>query len=81
VKFSSIISIQIFSVKNANLSFYARRVENDYFPLPSKFEMDHYVYMKTQCTSYIFGALEYLKMASLLGKTGGLLNTSKFIYK
>jgi hypothetical protein len=40
VKFSSVVSIQIFSVKNANPSFYAKCAENDYFPLPSKFEMD-----------------------------------------
>jgi hypothetical protein len=33
------ISIQIFSVKNANPSLYAKHVENGYFPLPSKFEM------------------------------------------
>jgi hypothetical protein len=39
VKFSSVISIQIFSVKNANPSFYSKRVENAYFPLPSKFKM------------------------------------------
>jgi hypothetical protein len=39
VKFSSVVSIQIFSLKNANPSFYKIHVENDYFPLPSKFEM------------------------------------------
>jgi hypothetical protein len=38
--FSSVISIQIFSVKNANPSFYEIHVENNYFPLPSKFEME-----------------------------------------
>jgi hypothetical protein len=40
VKFSSVVSIQIFSVKNANPSFYEIHVENDYFPLPFKFEME-----------------------------------------
>jgi hypothetical protein len=39
VRFSSIVSIQIFSLKNANSSFNEIHVENDYFPLPSKFEM------------------------------------------
>jgi hypothetical protein len=39
VKFSSIISIQIFSVKNTNPSFYEIHVENNYFPLLSKFKM------------------------------------------
>jgi hypothetical protein len=39
VKFSSIVSIQIFSLKNANPSINEIHVENDYFPLPSKFEM------------------------------------------
>jgi hypothetical protein len=39
VKFSSIVSIQIFSVKNANPSFYTKCIENDYFPLPSKFKI------------------------------------------
>jgi hypothetical protein len=39
VKFSSVVSIRIFSVKNANPSFYAKRAENGYFPLPSNFGM------------------------------------------
>jgi hypothetical protein len=39
VKFSSVVSIQIFSVKNVNPSFYAKYIENGYFLLPSKFEM------------------------------------------
>jgi hypothetical protein len=39
VKFSSVVSIEIFRVKNANPYFYAKRIENGYFPLPSKFEM------------------------------------------
>jgi hypothetical protein len=39
VKFSSDVSIQIFSLKNANPSFNEIHVENDYFPLLSKFEM------------------------------------------
>jgi hypothetical protein len=39
VKFSSVISIQIFSLKNANPSINEIYVENNYFPLPSKFEM------------------------------------------
>jgi hypothetical protein len=39
MKFSSIVFIQIFSLKNANPSFNEIHVENDYFPLPSKFEM------------------------------------------
>jgi hypothetical protein len=41
VKFSSVISIQIFSLKNANPSINEIHVENDYFPLPSKFEMNN----------------------------------------
>jgi hypothetical protein len=41
VKFSSVVSIQIFSVKNVNPSFNEIHVENDYFPLPSKFEMQY----------------------------------------
>jgi hypothetical protein len=41
VKFSSVVSIQIFSLKNANPSINKIHVENDYFPLPSKFEMLH----------------------------------------
>jgi hypothetical protein len=40
VKFSSVVSIQIFSLKNANPSINEIHVENDYFPLPSKFEID-----------------------------------------
>jgi hypothetical protein len=40
VKFSSIVSIQIFSLKNANPSINEIHVENNYFPLPSKFEMN-----------------------------------------
>jgi hypothetical protein len=32
-------SFQIFSLKNANPSFYKIHMEDDYFPLPSKFEM------------------------------------------
>jgi hypothetical protein len=39
VKFSNIVSIQIFRLKNANPSIDEIYVENDYFPLPSKFEM------------------------------------------
>jgi hypothetical protein len=39
VKFSSVVTIQIFSLKNANTSINEIHVENDYFPLPSKFEM------------------------------------------
>ena len=31
--------MQIFGLKNANPSFYEIHVENDYFPLPSKFKM------------------------------------------
>jgi hypothetical protein len=40
VKFSSVVSIQIFSLKNANPSINEIHVENNYFPLPSKFEMN-----------------------------------------
>jgi hypothetical protein len=39
VKFSSVVSIQIFSLKNANPSINEINVENDYFLLPSKFEI------------------------------------------
>jgi hypothetical protein len=39
VKFSSVVSIQIFSLKNANPSVNEIHMENDYFPLPSKFKM------------------------------------------
>jgi hypothetical protein len=39
VKFSSVISVQIFSLKNANPSINKIHVEKDYLPLPSKFEM------------------------------------------
>jgi hypothetical protein len=54
VKFSSVISIQIFSLKNANPSFNKIHVENDYFPLPSKFKYEvsacvHKVYIESQC--------------------------------
>jgi hypothetical protein len=45
VKFSSVISIQNFSVKNANPSFYEIHVKNDYFPLPSKFEMQQLIWL------------------------------------
>ena len=45
MQFLSIISIQIFSVKNANHSFYEIHVENDYFPLPSKFEMQSSIFL------------------------------------
>jgi hypothetical protein len=38
-KFFSVVSIQIFSIKNVNPSFYVKYVENGYFPLLSKFEM------------------------------------------
>jgi hypothetical protein len=36
VKYSSVVSIQIFSLKNANPSI---NKIHDYFPLPSKFKM------------------------------------------
>jgi hypothetical protein len=39
VKFSSVVSIQIFSLKNANPFINEIHVENDYFPLPSKFKV------------------------------------------
>jgi hypothetical protein len=39
VKFSSIVSIQILNLKNENPSIDEIHVENDYFPLPSKFKM------------------------------------------
>jgi hypothetical protein len=39
VKFSSVVSIQIFSLKNTNPSINEIHVENDYFPLPFKFKM------------------------------------------
>jgi hypothetical protein len=39
MKFSSVVSIQNFGLKNANPSFNEIHVENDYFPLPSKFKM------------------------------------------
>jgi hypothetical protein len=39
VKFLSAVSIQIFSLKNANPSIKEIHVESNYFPLPSKFEM------------------------------------------
>jgi hypothetical protein len=42
VKFSSVVSIQIFSIKNENPYFYAKCIENGYFPLPSKFENNGY---------------------------------------
>jgi hypothetical protein len=37
--FQSVVSIQIFSLKNAIPSINKIHVKNDYFPLPSKFEM------------------------------------------
>jgi hypothetical protein len=40
VKFSSVVFIQIFILKNANPSINEIYVENDFFPLPSKFEME-----------------------------------------
>jgi hypothetical protein len=40
VKFLSVVSIQIFSLKNENPSINKIHVKNDYFPLPSKFEMN-----------------------------------------
>jgi hypothetical protein len=43
VKFSSVVSIQIFSLKNANCSFNEIHVENVYFPLPFKWEMHFYI--------------------------------------
>jgi hypothetical protein len=39
VKFSRVVSIQIFSLKNANPSINEIHVENNYFPWPSKFKM------------------------------------------
>jgi hypothetical protein len=39
VKFSSVVSIQIFSLNNANPSINEIHVENDFFSLLSKFEM------------------------------------------
>jgi hypothetical protein len=39
MKFLSVVSIQIFNVKNTNPSFYEIYVKNNYFPLPFKFEM------------------------------------------
>jgi hypothetical protein len=45
-KLFSVVSIQIFRVKNANPSFYAKHVENNYFPLPSKFKMNLFDYSK-----------------------------------
>jgi hypothetical protein len=38
-KVSSIVSIHSISIKNVKPSFYGKHVENDYFPLLSKFEM------------------------------------------
>jgi hypothetical protein len=49
VKFSSVVFIQIFSVKNANPSIYEIHVKNGYFPLPSKFEMVRRAWMKQVC--------------------------------
>jgi hypothetical protein len=43
VKFSSVVFIQIFSPKNANSFINEIHVENDYFPLPSMFEMCQYI--------------------------------------
>ena len=40
MKFSSVVSIQICSLKNANPSINKIHVENDYLLLPSKFEME-----------------------------------------
>jgi hypothetical protein len=37
--FFSVISVQIFSIKNVNPSFYIKYVENGYFLLLAKFEM------------------------------------------
>jgi hypothetical protein len=42
-KFFSIVSVQIFSIKNANPYFYVNYVENNYFPLLSMFEMNIYI--------------------------------------
>jgi hypothetical protein len=39
MKFSSVVSIQSFGIKNANPSFYKKYVENGYFPLLSKFQI------------------------------------------
>jgi hypothetical protein len=49
--FYSIVSIEIFCVKNANPSFYAKHVENSYFLLPSKFKMNR------SCDKLKFGHL------------------------
>jgi hypothetical protein len=38
-KFYSVVSVQIFSIKNSNPFFYGKYVENGYFPLLFKFEM------------------------------------------
>jgi hypothetical protein len=38
-KFSSVVSISTFSIKNANQFFYKKNIKNDYFPMLSKFEM------------------------------------------
>jgi hypothetical protein len=39
MKFSRVVYIQFFCFKNANPSFNKIHVENNYFPLPSKFKM------------------------------------------
>jgi hypothetical protein len=66
VNFSSVVSIQFFSVKNANPSFYAKRVESAYFPLHFKFDMGNYQIQiadedieKTRCHTR-YGSYEFL---------------------
>ena len=72
MKFSSVFSIQIFSVKNANPSSYEIHVENDYFPLPFKFEklscsfndvlipiLEHYFILRSSVGPLNGGMLRY----------------------
>jgi hypothetical protein len=85
VKFLSVVYIQIFSLKNVNPSFYAKRAKNGYFLLPSKFEMMFHFY-KLQSTqtmvllytlyiyssfvkSIVFGSILYVKCSGQIVNT------------
>jgi hypothetical protein len=65
VKFSSVVSIQIFSVKNTNPSFYAKCIENDYFPLPSKFEMQPWQGRPITVDNKSVDFIKFLKVVSI----------------
>jgi hypothetical protein len=71
VKFSSDISIQIFSIKNANPSFYEIHVENDYFPLPSKFEIGFsYIEILVILHVFLLGFLFWIVIVGLIFEFG-----------